>query len=161
VTAYLIKDEPTRIGNAFVMNPFWPLLGIMLGGAWLGAVLFGLNAWFLRGATWRRELVLLVAMILGAGLIAMLIGMAASAELLPKEAVKYALLAVTVWKLAIAYWVFFLQQISHSLYEYFTADQAVASQKIPVPMLLLGAGIWFKEPIFALFDSPFLLVMLN
>jgi hypothetical protein len=159
--AYQIKDEPTRTSNTLVINPFWALLGMMLGGAWLGAVLFGLNAVFLRGATWRRELILIVAMILGAGLIAVLLSKASAAGLISEDAMKYALLSVTIWKLAIAYWIFFLQQTSHSLYEYFTAGQAAGSNRFPVPLLLLGAGVWFNKAILAMFTSPFLLVMVN
>ena len=84
---YRIADEPTpgRLAG-LVVNPFWPLLGAMLGGFWLALPWFALNAAALGSATRRREWAYLaggmaVSAALGGALL-----YAAGAELLPLRA---------------------------------------------------------------------------
>jgi hypothetical protein len=117
---YRIPDEPVG-GQSFaiVVDPFWALLGAMFGGAWLGAALFAMNAWYLRGPMWQRELALVAAMFVGAVLLGVLIHFGEASGVLPERAVKYAALAVIAWKLAIMYWIYFLQQAEFALFEYF------------------------------------------
>jgi hypothetical protein len=106
--AYHIQDEPTGGGRAgaFILNPFWPLLGMMFAGAWLGALLFTSNAILLRGPTWRREIALAILMLVGAPALVMLLAILGDQGLISRRAFQYTLILVVVWKLAIGYWIF-------------------------------------------------------
>jgi hypothetical protein len=150
---YHIHDEPTGSrSHALIVNPFWPLLTMMLAGAWLGTVMFGLNAALLRGPTWRRELLLSVSVLLGAALLFIVIGVAAVEHWLPPLLVRYALIGIVLWKLALAYWLFFLQQNTFSLYEYFGGN-AREAQRGSAGMALLVVGMLFRTPVLKVFDS--------
>jgi hypothetical protein len=117
--AYHIRDEPTGSrSHALILNPFWSLLAMMLGGAWLSALMFGSSAVLLRGPTWRREVTLAALMLLGAALL--FIGIRLLEQVgVPLAVLRYVFLTVVLWKLACAYWLFFLQQNTFALYEYF------------------------------------------
>jgi hypothetical protein len=91
----------------------------MMGGAAFGALLFALNAWFLRGPTWRREIELSITMLVGAGILGFLLVQAEASGAIPAGAVKYAFLIVVAWKLAVTYWIYYLQQTGFALFEYF------------------------------------------
>jgi hypothetical protein len=116
---YQIRDEPVGRTSGFAVEPFWGLLGLMIGGTWLGAIAYAMNAWSLRGPTWQRELALCAALPIGAASLFVLIGWLAGNGILPESLVKYALLALVVWKMTLGYVLFFLQQTSYGLYEYF------------------------------------------
>ena len=117
---YRIQDEPLATHpRGFVIDPFWALLAVMMGGAAFGALLFAVNAYFLRGPTWRREIELALTMLLGAGILGFLLVQAESSGALAAGAVKYAFLLVVAWKLAITYWIYYLQQTGFALFEYF------------------------------------------
>jgi hypothetical protein len=117
---YRIPDEPVDSRHrGWVTDPFWPLLGVMLAGAWLGAAVFAFNAWSLRGPTWQREIWLSLAMLAGAALLAVLLGQSEAAGMLPAVAAKYAILLIVAWKLGLAYWIYYLQHTGFALYEYF------------------------------------------
>jgi hypothetical protein len=105
--------------RGFVIDPFWALLAVMMGGAAFGALLFALNAWFLRGPTWRREIELSITMLVGAGILGFLLVQAEASGAIPTGAVKYAFLIVVAWKLAVTYWIYYLQQTGFALFEYF------------------------------------------
>jgi hypothetical protein len=116
---YRIPDEPLTQPRGFVIDPFWALLAVMMGGAAFGALLFALNAWFLRGPTWRREMELSITMLVGAGILGFLLVQAEASGAIPTGAVKYAFLIVVAWKLAVTYWIYYLQQTGFALFEYF------------------------------------------
>jgi hypothetical protein len=116
---YRIPDEPLAQPRGFVIDPFWALLAVMIGGAAFGALLFALNAWFLRGPTWRREVELSLTMLVGAGILGFLLGQAEASGALSAGSVKYAFLIVVAWKLAVTYWIYYLQQTGFALFEYF------------------------------------------
>lgn len=117
---YRIEDEPLAgQPKGLVIDPFWALLAVMLGGAALGALLFASNAFFLRGPTWRRELGLCAAMLVGAGILGWLLMQAEASGLLGPGKLKYAVLLVVAWKLAVTYWIYYLQQTGFALFEYF------------------------------------------
>ena len=116
---YRIQDEPLTQPRGFVIDPFWALLAVMMGGAAFGALLFALNAYFLRGPTWRREIELSLTMLVGAAILGFLLVQAQASGALAPGAVKYAFLIVVAWKLAVTYWIYYLQQTGFSLFEYF------------------------------------------
>jgi hypothetical protein len=116
---YRIRDEPLTQPRGFVIDPFWALLAVMMGGAAFGALLFALNAYFLRGPTWRREVELSLTMLLGAAILGFILVQAEASGALAAGAVKYAFLIVVAWKLAVTYWIYYLQQTGFALFEYF------------------------------------------
>ena len=159
--AYRILDEPSgRNAAKFVINPFWPLIAMMFAGAWLAALLFVLNAWFLRGPTWRREITLAFVMLLGSAAILLTIALEGGAGILPKAGIKYALLLVVVWKLSFVYWIYFLQQTAFALHEYFESHHG-AKQQLPIGLILLGAGFFIRDAVTNAFDSPYWMIVVN
>jgi hypothetical protein len=117
---YHIADEP-RPGRLQTMavNPFWPLLGLMLGGPWLAWPWFALNGFAVGSPTRRRELAIVALAVLGS---AALVGglIAASAGLaLTGVWVKFGLLALTIFKLGMGYVLFTTQSRSFGLYAYY------------------------------------------
>jgi hypothetical protein len=157
--AYHIQDEPTgRRSHALIVNPFWGLLALMLGGAWLSALIYGANAVLLRGPTWRREITLVVLMLVGAPLI--LIGIVQLAPWVPKQSLSYVFLTVTQWKLGVAYWLFFLQQNTFGLYEYFGGTSGEA-RRGSVGMALVVVGLLLRSSVVNTFESPLWQVMVR
>lgn len=158
---YRILDEPVARGLSIpALNPFWPLLGMMFGGAWLGVAMFVFNAFALRGPTFARELSIAGAILLGSPLIIFLIGFALNQQWMSDGAIKYALLLVVAWKLSLAYWVFFLQQQSHALYEYFQRGPSNPQAASIGPALVI-VGSLVKSNVIGAVASPFWTLMVN
>ncbi|WP_116807593.1 hypothetical protein [Steroidobacter cummioxidans] len=159
--AYRIQDEPIgdRRGPP-ALDPFWLLLAMMFGGAWLGATGFAVNAWLLRGPTWGREIGIAIAVLLGAPVILFGLGLLRTGGLLPGSSLHYALLLIVAWKLGLAYWIYFLQQNSHALYEYFSGA-ADRGQVATIAAVLIVGGGYLKSRVVHAVDSPFWQIMVN
>ena len=119
-SGYRILDEP-RPGplSHLIVNPFWPLLSLMLGGAWIAWPWFALNAVALGSASLRRELLLIAGAMSTAALtvfatlwIARAIGAADAVS-------PYARIALFVGKVSFAYALHLRQSSGLALYEYF------------------------------------------
>lgn len=159
--AYHIQDEPIGRRNRIpALDPFWPLVAMMFGGAWLGALAFAVNAWILRGPTRSREIALAIAILIGAPLILLLLSMIGAAGGLPGSSPKYALLLIVAWKLGLAYWIFFLQQTSYALYEYF-GGAAARGQGAALGAVLVFAGGYLKPQVVGAVASPFWQIMVS
>ncbi len=119
-TSYRILDEP-RPGRLaqLAVDPMWPLFGFMFGGAAFAWLWFIVNGLALGSPTQRREVLLALGGFAGVILLALFIFWLAGAGVLPKAALVYALLAVTVWKLGVCYALYTLQSRSFDLYEYY------------------------------------------
>lgn len=118
--AYRIADEPApgRLAGLAV-NPFWPLLALMVAGFWLALPWFALNAAALGSATRRREWLwlgggLLVTGALGAALVA-----GVGLEVVPVRAFRYLVVGLVALRLVVAYAVYTLQQPTFELYRHF------------------------------------------
>jgi hypothetical protein len=158
---YHIQDEPLGGRRQLpALDPFWPLVAMMFGGAWLGAAAFAVNAWLLRGPTWAREFGLAFAILAGAPVILLLLAFARGSGWLSDAAFQYALLLIIAWKLGLAYWIFFLQQSSYALYEYF-GGAANRAQVVPVGVLLVFAGGYLKPQVVKAFASPLWQIMVS
>jgi len=148
---YRIADEPTpgRLAG-WTVNPFWPLLGTMVGGCWLGLPWFAFNAAAMGSATRRREWAwlgggLLVSSALGGGLL-----LAAGTDALPVRAFRYALVGLTAWRLLIAYRVFSLQQASFELHQHFGGPARNGALLVVAAALLPPARLLGQEGAFLL-----------
>ncbi len=115
---YRIQDEPHPGSlSHLAVNPVWPLFGVMFGGAGLSWSWFVLNGLALGSPTRRQELGWAIGGL--AGGLALILGIFAAHESLGRLGVRYSLVALTVWKLAVSYWLYTLQSRSFHLYEHF------------------------------------------
>ncbi|HZI02983.1 MAG TPA: hypothetical protein VEZ71_03115 [Archangium sp.] len=117
---YRIQDEPSpgALGH-LVVNPVFPLLAFMMGGVWLGVPWFILNGFAMGSTTRRKETVLAVLVVPGTLLLFMLLGTLVQAGVLTKTSAPYAGVGLIVWKLAVGYALYNLQQRSFALHEYY------------------------------------------
>lgn len=117
---YRIDDEPApgRL-QQIAVRPLWPLLGVMLGGAWLAWPWFVVNGVAVGSPTLRREIAWVVGGFVGtAGLIASIFYLLNTGRL-PEAGFAYALISVVVWKLLVSYRLYMLQARTFELYRYF------------------------------------------
>jgi hypothetical protein len=118
--AYRIVDEPTQSGwSRLAVRPLWPLLGLMLGGAWLGWPWFALNAIALGIQARWRTFAWIAAGLGGSAAIAF-VSLARFGHSEPPDSVwPWAELAGTVWQLAVGYALFEEQSQTCELFVYF------------------------------------------
>ena len=121
--AYRIVDEPRPGALAQVaVNPFWPLLAVMFGGPWLAWPWQVVNGFAIGSSTRWRELAIAVAGFAGACSLLGALLLADSRGLLSLEdstVLRFGLLAIVVWQLAVSYALYALQLPSFELHEYF------------------------------------------
>ena len=118
--AYRIQDEPSPGGAAHLaVNPVWPLLAVMFGGAGLSWPWFMLNGFALGSPTRRQELAWAIGGLVGSLLLVQGIDYLGSAGVIGQRGAPYAWLGLIVWKLAVSYWLYMLQARSFHLYEHF------------------------------------------
>ena len=117
-TGYRIVDEPGPEGRSLgAVNPFWPLLCLVLTGILPGVLWFLYNAVALGSATRRRQVIVGGLGILGSlALAAGLHGLRAS---IPSEVFPYLGLLLVAWKVTIGYLLYLDQEHSLELFEYF------------------------------------------
>ncbi len=134
---YRIADEP-RLGalGGWVVSPFWPMLATMLAGSWLGAPWFVVNALALGSATRGREIAWAAASVAGAAAITAGLFVLDGSGYLPRNAVRYAAVLVTAWRLMTAYAVHQLQSASFELHRHFGG-----AVRNGAPVALLGAFV--------------------
>ena len=134
---YRIVDEPSPSGvSHLAVRPLWPLLGLMLGGAWLGWPWFALNAVAL--GVHRRNRALGWLALSAAIAILFAVGMAAlfHAGRFPRNVYPWLSLVLSLWKLTSAYVAYEHQEPSSELFIYFGG-------KVRNPALLVAAAAFF------------------
>jgi len=147
-------DEPQASGLSQVaVQPFWPLLAIMFGGAWLSWPWFVLNAHAIGSPTRRKEMILAAcgfagSLVIGLGIGALLIG-----EVLPRGAAPYLILVPVVWKIGVSYWLYALQSRTFGLYEYFGGS-------VQNGLIVILAGYFARRAVLgSVFDAAPLLAL--
>jgi hypothetical protein len=98
--------------------------------------------------------------LIGAPVILFGLALLRSADLLSASSLQYAMLLIVAWKLGLAYWVFFLQQNSHALYEYFGGG-GDHTRSMQLGMLVVFAGGFLKSHVMNAIDSPFWKIMVS
>ena len=101
---YRLADEPA-LGRwrAIAVDPNWPLVGLMLAGAWLGWPWFLVNARALGSPTRRRELAWVLAGLVGSLVLGvLLLELLALGVLRGPVPLQLGLLAIATWKLIAA-----------------------------------------------------------
>ncbi len=153
-TSYHLADEPhPSTLNRFAVQPFWPLLGTMLGGVWLAWPWFALNSFAVGSPTQRRELLWLGIGVAGALLLTVILVALYQQEVVSLTVARYALLGLTVWKLGVSYTVFMLQGRTFQIYEYYGGEV-----KNGLVVLLL-AYLVGRPTVLRLFSEFWLLVL--
>lgn len=153
-TKYKIIDEPSPGPLARVIaNPFWPLLGLMLGGAWLAWPWFLLNSHALGSATQRREQVLAGAAFAGSVVLAFLVAATVPSAQDDLRVFRYALLAMRTFKLAMGYLLYLEQRKSFQIHETFGGKGMNAAA-------IVAAGYGLRQVLFSLTDNLVLVLIL-
>jgi hypothetical protein len=133
--SYRLPDEPTRSPlSHLAVNPVWPLLAIMFGGAWLSWPWFLVNSLALGSPTKRKEVALVFVAFLGSA--GILIGgatLAAAAGWEHPKLFRFLGLIILLWKLGVSYWLQVLQSRPLALFQHFGGT-------LRNPMFLLVAG---------------------
>ena len=120
MAGYQRADEPAPTSLArFAVNPFFPMLASMLGGVWIAWPWFALNGIAVGSPTLRRELAWLAAGLAAMFAAAAAVVFAVGAEILPAAAIPYALVGVTLVKLAFVYAVYVYQARTIEIYTYY------------------------------------------
>jgi hypothetical protein len=139
--SYRIPDEPVSSGlSTMSVQPFWPLLAIMFGGAWLSWPWFAFNAFATGSPTRVRELALAAGGFAGSAAISLGLIVLAQHGILTTSSARYAVILLTVWKLMVTYLLYVLQNRSFHLYEHFGGGV-----RNGFPAVLLGG--WFGRKI--------------
>ena len=115
-------DEEQASGGGLAVSPLWPLLALMLAGAWCAWAWFIYNAYALKSPTFRREVIWSAAGIVGSLLLALVIlawAEVGNSEEAMIRRLRYALIGLSVWKLVIGYRVYLLQSRTVELYEFY------------------------------------------
>ena len=153
---YQLSEEQSA-GNSFAVSPLWPLLALMLVGAWLAWAWFIFNARALSSPTFRREVIWSVVGLLGSCVLALLILAWADAggnEDIMVRRFRYALIGLSVWKLVVGYRVYMLQSRTVELYEFYGG-------RLRNPLMLLLAGFFLRGIVLGGIGVPFLAMALR
>lgn len=120
---YELIDEPRPGALAkLAVKPIWPLLAVMLGGAWISWPWFVLNGFAVGSPTRRRELLWALAGPAGCFALIVLLGTLGARELVTGLGLRYLSISIVVYKLYVTYMLFTLQSRSFSLYEYYGGE---------------------------------------
>jgi len=152
--SYTIADEPheTSLG-AYVVNPSGPLLASMMCGAWMTWPWFAFNAIAMGSPTKKKELTLCAIALGGTALLGALVLALVDAGWIPLGTpFKFAMLAISTWKLGMAYYISTVQSRTFHVYEYYGGNVRAASG-------IIGTGFWIKGMVFALSDDPLWIII--
>lgn len=153
---YAIADEPIETSRRhLVVSPGTPLLAEMLCGTWLALPWFAFNAVAMGSPTRRKEIALCVlafavTAVLGYTVLALReIGVIESTTVL-----RFALLGIVTWKLAIAYAIHTLQSRTFHVYEYYGGPVRSGTY-------VIGLGITLRATVIGLSDDPLWVIIVS
>jgi hypothetical protein len=120
--SYEIADEPVdsgQFGNLAV-SPEAPLLAAMMAGAWMSWPWFIVNSLAIGSPTRRREISLVLLGFVGSVILGMFTYTLVDAGIIVSTvALQLALLVITAWKLAVAYYVSIVQGRTFHVFQYY------------------------------------------
>lgn len=119
-SGYRIIDEPepNRLSK-WAVNPLWPFLTVMLGGAGIGLAWFSFNAVALGGGSRNRELLLAGASLTGAMVLTTVGLYLYQRGVLTADNLPYWATVLLVYKVGLAYFIHLSQVRSAELFAYF------------------------------------------
>lgn len=142
---YRLPDEPAPGAlERYAVDPMWPLLAVMLAGSGAGLVWFVLNGLALGSPTRTKEWLMAGASVMGSAALLVLIHHMRAIGLLGEAQLPYAMLSITVLKLAAAYGIYVMQARCYELWQHYGGS---GRNGAPVLMLLaiLGPGLMGVE----------------
>lgn len=152
--SYTIADEPHESSlSAYACKPDAPLLAMMMCGSWLAWPWFIFNAIALGSPTKRKEIGLCLLAIGGTFALGWVVLELLGAGIITIGApFKLCVLAISAWKLAIAYWVSTIQARTFHVYEYYGGTVRSSAAVISV-------GYYLADAVFALSDDPLWIII--
>ena len=155
--SYEIADEPSpneSLAN-MVYEPSAPLLAMMMCGAWLAWPWFIVNSIAMGSPTRDREIKLCGIALAGSiGLALGVFGLVDAGIIESKLALQIALLAVTTWKLGMAYAISTVQGRTFHVYEYYGGNVQNA-------FYILSAGTYMRSLVLDVWENPIWRVVLS
>ncbi len=147
---YEVADEQRSGGYA--VSPLWPLLALMFAGGWMAWPWAILNSYWLDSPTRKHEIYWAAFGAVGSMLIAAAILIWSNEAQSEADAVvrlRYALIALSVFKLAVGYRIYMLQSRTLELFEFYGGRLRNA-----LPIVLLG--FVFRSTVAGLLPMAFL-----
>lgn len=118
--SYHIEDEPRPSSfSSYTVQPMWPLLGMMLGGCWLGWPWFVFNSLAVGSPSAKRELRMVGAAFAVTVAFTAVIFWLDRQQLITKVVAELAWVALAGWKLTCGYRLQTIQTRSVELHQYF------------------------------------------
>jgi hypothetical protein len=119
-SGYRIADEPKPGALArFAVDPLWPFLAVIFSGAWLSWSWFVINGFAVGSPTRRRELAIAIGGFVTSAAVLFLLLYAMGDGVLSQQSLPYALLGLTVVKIAVTYWLHVTQAETFEIYTYY------------------------------------------
>lgn len=146
---YAIADEPVETNlRHYVVDPSAPLLAAMLCGAWLALPWFAFNAIAMGSPTKRKEIALCVAAFAGTAVFAAIALALWDRDIIEsRTTMRFVLLGIVTWKLAMAYVINIVQSRTFHVYEYYGGAVRSATY-------VLGTGYWLSGIVIGAIDDP-------
>ncbi len=120
MSTYQISDVPQLTGRArWVVNPMFPLLAAMLGGALPAWVWFSINSVAMNSPTRRGDIAIASTGLIISALMVGSILLATGQGHISTVLMPYCLLLVTVMKLSIAYTLYMRQAQPYAVFSYY------------------------------------------
>jgi hypothetical protein len=153
---YAIADEPIETSRRhLVVDPGAPLLAEMVCGSWLSLPWFAFNAIAMGSPTRRKEIAMCVLALAGAAVLGYaVLALRGIGVIESRIVLRFALLGIVTWKLAMAYAIHMLQARTFHVYEYYGGPVRSASYAISTGWLL-------RDFVIGLSDDPLWVIIVS
>jgi hypothetical protein len=147
--SYAIADEPHDTPwKHLVVSPAGPLMAEIIVGSWLSLPWFAVNAIAMGSPTKRKEILLCVLQLAVTTVLGLALLWADDRDLIESRTLyQLALLAITSWKIWIAYTLTTTQQRAYQVYELYGGVARATT------FVIMG-GIVLRPYVQGLFDDP-------
>lgn len=137
---YRLPDEPGPSPLArYAVAPFWPLLAVMLAGAWLAWPWFAFNAYALGSPTARREALTAALGFVATAALALLAILAFDRGWLSSDlAARLCVVGIVSFKLAVSYYLHTLQSRTYAVFEHYEGTGRSGEKLLLAGFLLRG-----------------------
>ena len=145
---YKLPDEPGPSSlSKYAVAPFWPLLSVMVAGAWLAWPWFVFNAYALGSPTARREAAVAAFGFVATAGLALLAILAFDRGWLTGElAARLCIVGIVSFKLAVSYYLHTLQSRTYAVFEYYEGTGRSGE-------VVVIAGFLLRSLVLGLFES--------
>ena len=154
--SYAIADEPIESSRRhLVVDPGGPLLAEMLCGSWLSLPWFAFNAIAMGSPTRRKEIALCVLTFAVTAVLGWTVLALREAGVIESRTVlRFAILGIVTWKLAMAYVIHTLQARTFHVYEYYGGPVRSSSY-------VISTGFLLRDVVVGLSDDPLWVIIVS